>query len=365
MKIRPSITLMRFLMGIHRNKLTPPPESSRISSILILSYTAIGDTLYATPAIRALKKNLPNAHLLCVLNPLNSELFISNKHIDNYLEYNGKWSRFFHTLLQIKKHQPEIGFILNGNEPQATPLAFFSGCKTIIRIPNINNPFRDFHFNKPTQRNRSLYSSQTRIDQISQIGIIEKSYSLDLFIEPSWYKNIPIKNNITTPIIGLNPCASTVSRMWFIQDWIDLTNKILSSHDQATIIFIGSRADESYNSGVISAISLCADRIIDLSGKITLQQTAALINLFDILVTPDTGPLHIAAATRTPTVAFSVAGKKLSSNPRSNHIKHTFLQAEEICEPCLDKKCKKPICMHQFTSDMIFDEITKIIFLIS
>lgn len=362
MKIRPSITLMKILMGFYRQHLRPPPEDiSNISSILVLSYTAIGDTLYATPAIRALKLNLPNSNLLCVLNPSNSSLFTSNKYIDHYIDYNGKWSKFIHTVLKIRKHQPDICFILNGNEPQATPLAFFSGCRTIIRIPNINNPYRNFHYNKPTRRNRSLYSAQTRIDQVSQIGISGSSYNLDLFLEDSWYQDIRLSTKFNSLIIGLNPCASTISRMWFTQDWIDLSNMILQRIEDSTIIFIGSHKDISYNAGISSAINKYSGRLVDFTGKITLQQTAALINLLDILVTPDTGPLHIAAATNTPTVAFSVAGKKLSSKPRSSHIKHVFLQEAEICTPCLDKKCTKPICMHQFTSDMIFDEVMSII----
>ena len=77
----------------------------------------------------------------------------------------------------------------------------------------------------------------------------------------------------------------------------------------------------------------------------------------DLLVTPDTGPLHIAAAMNTATLAISVAGIAVESNPRSNSTQHVFVQKQKTCKPCIDKKCKYQKCMLQITSDEVFEQI--------
>ena len=88
---------------------------------------------------------------------------------------------------------------------------------------------------------------------------------------------------------------------------------------------------------------------------------SALIEKMDLLVTPDTGPLHIAAAMKTPTIAISVAGRAIESNPRSKDIKHIFIQKQITCEPCVDKKCEYQKCMLQISSKEVFDQILNII----
>ena len=92
-----------------------------------------------------------------------------------------------------------------------------------------------------------------------------------------------------------------------------------------------------------------------------LGAASALIDKLDLLVTPDTGPLHIAAAMKTPTIAISVAGSALESNPLSKDTKHIFIQKQITCEPCLDKKCEYQKCMLQVTPNEVFDQILNII----
>ena len=86
----------------------------------------------------------------------------------------------------------------------------------------------------------------------------------------------------------------------------------------------------------------------------------ALIERLNLLITPDTGPLHVAAALSTPTVAISVAGNAIESNPIDSKIPHIFIQEQKTCNPCLDKRCRYAKCMEQISVDNVFNAAVKI-----
>ena len=147
--------------------------------------------------------------------------------------------------------------------------------------------------------------------------------------------------------------------MWFIEKWIDLIKLVLNHNKNWNIVLTGSKVDQQNASTICSHFS--EDRVMDLTGKLDLGAASALIDKLDLLVTPDTGPLHIAAAMQTPTIAISVAGRALESNPRSKDNKHIFIQKQITCDPCIDKKCEYQECMLQITSNEVFDQILNIV----
>ena len=326
-----------------------------IKTILIMSNTAIGDTLFSTPAIRLIKEKYPNKRIIALLNPNNYQLFENNPYIDLIILYRGKWRNFLNVMFQLRHLNIDLALIMHSNEPQATPLAYCSGSKYIIKIPNNQNEFRFLHHNSPITVESHEHFIDRRLRQIEYINISKKSYNMDIFLKEEWKKSINGLLKDGQIHIGFQMGASSISRMWFLESWTDLARKVLSYHKSWNIVLTGSKVDQS------SASSLCSkiedNRIIDLTGSLDLGPVAALIGRLDLLVTPDTGPLHIAAAMNTPTLAISVAGRAEESNPRSNITQHIFIQKQITCNPCIDKKCKYQKCMLQITSDEVFEQI--------
>src|SRR5208283_4464859 len=106
-----------------------------VKNILVVSSTAIGDTLLSTPAIRAVRKRYPEAAIIAHFNAVNAELFENNPHIDGIIPYYGGYRRFVRTILEFRKHNFDLALIFHGNEPQATPMAYLSGARFIIKVP--------------------------------------------------------------------------------------------------------------------------------------------------------------------------------------------------------------------------------------
>lgn len=331
----------------------------KVDTILVISNTAIGDTLFATPALKLIKKYYPDKKVIALLNPLNYKLFESNPYIDEVFTFNGKWYGVYKVIKQLKSYNIDITFIMNCNEPQATPLSYCLNSRYIVRIPNKTNEFNFLHYNPPIERNYEEHTINTRIKQLNYIGITEKDYTMQLFPSNDWY--VPVNKELKkdTIYIGFQLGASTISRMWFNTHWKILANLILDYYDNIDIILTGSPSEVSLTNELEKMVN--SKRLHNLSGKFDICSAAALIDKLNLLITPDTGPLHIASALNTNTIAISVAGTKVSSNPINENAKHIFIQKPKTCTPCLDKRCKYQECMLQITPEEVFENVKKLL----
>lgn len=331
----------------------------KINNILIMSNTAIGDTLFATPAIKVLKEKYPGKKIIALLNPSNVELFKNNKYIDKVYTYNGKWKGFIKTIYSLKKEKIDISFIFHSNEPQATPLAYFIGSKYIIKIPNDKNEFNYLHYNE-IEKQKNEHATLSRLKQLDYLNINNTSnQSMEIFLEEDWKREVSdflssfeIKDNV----IGIQIGASTISRMWFSDRWISLIDKILKYDKEITIILTGAPNENKIVNDVYKKF-VKNKNVINASGQLSLCGAAALIGRFNLFITPDTGPLHIAASQKINTLALYVAGNPLGTNPNSNctRIIHAFIQKNKTCTPCKDKKCQYQECMLQIETEEVFN----------
>src|SRR5208283_2646102 len=110
-------------------------DPSSVKNILVVSSTAIGDTLLSTPAIRAVRQRYPEAKIIAHFNAGNAELFENNPYIDGIISYSGGYRRFVRTVREFRKQNFDLALIFHGNEPQATPMAYLSGARFIIKTP--------------------------------------------------------------------------------------------------------------------------------------------------------------------------------------------------------------------------------------
>lgn len=332
-----------------------------INQIICFSNTAIGDTLFNTPVFRSLKKHFPNKKLIVVMNPKNYKLFETNPYIDEIILYSGKTKHFFKALKKLKKIKPQLILALHSNDPQATPLAVLSGTKYIIKLPNDKNKFKKWHSNDIVPKIPKEHFIKTRLKFLTYLGIKENDCKMDLFLKDEWIKEVEnfFKNISYSKLIGFQIGTSTISRRWFNENWIELGKKILKEYPNIKIVLTGAPNEKYLTDKVEKGIN--DKRVLNLAGKFSLGGAAALINKLDLFVTPDTGPLHIATALKTPTVALFAAANHEETNACYDKDIHLFIQKPHTCIPCIDKKCKFPECMKQIKINEVFLKVKEII----
>ena len=165
-------------------------------------------------------------------------------------------------------------------------------------------------------------------------------------------------------LIGIHTGLAETSkyRMWKIDNVERLIKKILNSKKDTIIILTGTNADQEINNKIIKKIN--NPRLINLSGKTNVEELSYLMTKFNVFISNDTGPMHLAAAMKTKTIGlfgpnlperFAPFGKNNISIYKANKLK---------CSPCINvhkgefRKCPyNGKCMDLITVDDVYKEI--------
>lgn len=327
-----------------------------VKNILVVSSTAIGDTLLSTPAIRAVRKRYPEARLIALFNRENIELFSNNPHIDGAVPYYGGYKRFNSTIKALEKYSFDLALIFHGNEPQATPICYLAGARFIMKLPN-NSEYNFLLSNRePVVTWDDLgHGIEARLKTAALAGCAPDGFGMELFTERidaekafEFLRKEGVSDS--TLLIGFQPGASTVSRQWFPERFTRLGKDLVEARPEARIVLTGSLAEAELCKKIADGIG---DPAIVAAGRLPLRQVPPLIKRLKVFVTGDTGPMHIAIAVGTPVVALYAVADPKKSGPLYDKDRHRVIQKGRTCDPCLSKKCEYQKCMEAISVEEV------------
>ncbi len=332
-------------------------KPSEIKKILVVSSTAIGDTLLSTPAIRAVRKSYPKAEIFAHFNVKNMELFANNPYLDGIIPYYGGYKRFFKTLSEFRRHGFDCVLIFHGNEPQASPMAYLSGARFIIKLP-LPKKYSFLLSNSPvpTANIKGCHAIDVRLKVASLAGCAEDGREMDLIVEEDdrasierYLRGSGISEEQT--IIGFQAGAATKYKMWPAEYFIELGRRLTAYRKDTIILLTGSGRERELCRGIARGIGRQA---ISTAGDITLRQLRALLEKMAFIVTNDTGTMHMAIAVRTRTISLFCPTSSRGIGPTQDLHLHKVIEKKPPCNPCVTKKCKNGSCMNQITVDEVF-----------
>ena len=340
-------------------------DPDKVKHILVVSSTAIGDTLLSTPAIRAVRKRYPHSKIIAHFNVRNMSLFENNPDIDGIIPYYGGYRKFFGTIRDFRSHNFDLVLIFHGNEPQATPMAYLSGAQFLIKLPNTNE-YRFLLSNRDELFQWTDFSHGVK-QRLKVAGLAGCDISETRMVLPeakdgpaairAFIKSKGIKE--TDMVIGLQVAASTVSRMWFADRFIELGKRIGNIYPSIKIIITGSPQEYDYCRKIADEIG---ENTVVSAGEVPLKYIASLLKSFKLLVTGDTGTMHVAIAVGTPVVSLFAMADSRVSGPYYDNERHFIIQKYRTCNPCSGKRCKYQKCMENISIDEVLGAIETVIF---
>lgn len=151
--------------------------------------------------------------------------------------------------------------------------------------------------------------------------------------------------------------TSWKTKLWHESSWIELGRRLLTEHPDASILLTwGSDREKEAACAVAQGIGIGA-RVVD---RYTLKVLAALMKRVDLVVAPDTGPLHIAAAVGTPTVSFYRSTNGKLTGPRGKN--HVIIQSPLSCTRCARKECDRDAeCRGSIGVDAVQEGVRKLL----
>lgn len=167
---------------------------------------------------------------------------------------------------------------------------------------------------------------------------------------------LPIVQDVCTIVFNVNSEAS--SRRLPLETWIELGKKLLQASTPCyRLVFIGAPSERERVQQVIQGIGL-QEGILDICGKTTLRELAMLLRDAALVISNDSGPMHLANAVGTPVITFFGAGNPAETAPfysRNAVVLNKHLE----CSPCVKNVCKFETvrCLEQISADEIYQSV--------
>jgi heptosyltransferase-2 len=170
-------------------------------------------------------------------------------------------------------------------------------------------------------------------------------------------------SEIKRPLFGLNPGAEYgPAKRWPVEKFIAAAREI-QNRTNCTWLTFGSQADAAIANRIESAIPSPPTAIFNLAGKTSLRELMALLKTCRVLLTNDSGPMHVTAALGTPVVVpFGSTSPELTGPGLPGDKRHRLLKSDAPCSPCFRRKC--PIdfrCMNGISVERVVEAVLKVV----
>jgi len=337
-------------------------ENKEIKSILVIRLSSMGDVILTTEFVRQLTKRFPQTRIDFLTADTFSEIYKFSPYLNKVIEYDKKASSSLikalktETASDIPGGKYDIIIDLQRNFRSAI---FRRGLgRQILKVyKNRLNKFLLVKFKK------NRYKEVVPIADIyrrtaESVGVEDDNFGLeirlssekDLDIYPPFNRVSASSENLT---VGIAPAANHKTKRLPTATYIEIII-LMSEKYNCKFVFFGGPGDEPTVSKITEG--LAAD-YQDFSGTKSILKTSVEIDKCDLLITNDTGVLHIGAARAVPTVAiFGSTVPEFGFAPR--RTAHRIVQKDLKCRPCTHigrAECpqKHFDCMNEITADEV------------
>jgi len=320
-------------------------SSADIKRIAVIKLDHIGDVILSIPAIINLGENFPDAHVTMIVNSVSEQIVRLIPHVDEVICYNAKFFdrtgkakafdfvKAFHFAKDMKNRNFDLIIDLRGS---FASLLFALIAKSKYRLDRGTYLMcRKLTFSRGIFKNNDQWTlkheAEISLDILKKAGITiktKRSY-LDLSRMPDDSIEYPNIN------IVIHPGGPMLLKRWSADRYVELIRQLLQ-HYSVRIALIGGKDESELVKSIVSMVG--NDRIVDLSGKLTLVQLAYLFKKAGLFIGNDSGPMHIASACETKVIGLYGPTDPERFGPYGDNC--VTLRMEDKCKPCSQDKCK-------------------------
>ncbi|MCW8927081.1 MAG: glycosyltransferase family 9 protein [Xanthomonadales bacterium] len=284
-------------------------------SICIMRLSAIGDVTHVVPVVRAIRAHHPQARITWIIGKLEAKLLAGLEGIE-FIVFDKKGG--FKAVRELRQTLKGRRFDVLLHMQVAARANLLS---RLVKAP------RRIGWDKPRWRDRHQWfinQSVASIPQQHQVdAFLEFARALDVPTSaPVW--ELPVSEQDSewaqrtlgsdpSPILMISPCSSHELRNWSANRYAAVADHAISSHG-LRVVLTGGPSELEVNTGqaIEDAMQYHAQNLI---GKDTITQSVALLQRAALLISPDSGPAHVASAVGTPVIGLYAATPSRRSGP--------------------------------------------------
>lgn len=364
-----------------RNRSQQAAYTDKPANILFIKFWGMGSIILTAPAVQAVREKFPQAKLHYLTFEANREVLevmgiaesIITIKLSNPFRFN------IDTLKLIKKlHQKNFDIVYDFEF-----FTYYSALINRLAKPKYSTGFdnkknkRSRLFTHTVEFNDHIHTQDNFLNLVKAIsplkanglpkvmwvterGSLQKSFITELLLSNQNKSTSRILKDVTAPYIVINPNASKMAyeRRLPAKYFVKMIDK-LNAAGKDKLVLTGTQEEISYVSAIYEQLQ-SKEQVLDLTGKLNVNELFSLIGGAECLITNDSGPLHIASALNKPVIAFFGPESPVRYGPLSP--KQLVFYRSLECSPCMSVSNSKTVnCIYNEPKCMTGFDVEEII----
>lgn len=342
--------------------------------ILIVKTSAIGDVTHTLPALLALRRHFPDSHITWLVEEAAADIIIGHPAVDRILVSRRKsWVKalkgphkiwVFREIRQFVKElrDTEYDLILDfQNLLKSSVLIWLARSERKVGFGRGMEHSEMSHLflnERVPAVDMNIHAVDRELLLLDALGIPGKNVGYDLPVDAEssrqakdLLESCGIDDN--AEFVAINPVATWETKLWPEERFAELANAL---HARGTaVVFTGSLTDAPAVNAIIGKMKKPG---VNLCGRTNLKILAALFKRADLVISTDTGPMHIAAAVGATVVALFGPTSCRRTGPYGHG--HRIIQSDLSCVPCFKRSCATGRCMKNISVAQVLSATEKV-----
>jgi ADP-heptose:LPS heptosyltransferase len=337
-------------------------DLSGVHDVLVLRLDRIGDVLMALPALADLRRALPSARIRLAVGRWSEEV-AGMAPVDDVLLWSAPWAgrrgegaegrlSLARKARALAARPPDVAIDLQG-DVRAVFLMRLTSARSRVGYANTGGGSWLTHV-VPLDETVSWVEQNRRAVEVVAGPRRETGRAAHVAADPDWARALLDREGLAgrQPLVGIHPSGGRTIKQWPVERWRELARRLQEGLG-ATVVVTGGASDKA----LARALGEGLPRpVIDLAGRLSVAETMAVIGALDLFLSPDTGPMHMACAMGTPSVAVfgpSAAERYFSGDLSPTPGRHVVVRRELWCAPCNLIRTPPQQCVDDITPECL------------
>ena len=346
--------------------------------ILAVRLDNLGDVLVTTPALHAIKASLPNVHLTLLASPVGAQVGALDPDVDDVIVYSAPWMDPWGKLPQNSAREQAMietlragefdgAIIFSSYHQSPLPAAYLCYLADIpLRAAaSIDGP-GSLLTTRHKHPERMMHEVERGLDLVGALGMAAPSVELRLRAPHAAREAVGARLSErgvdrTRPLVVVHPGCSMPARTYPWEMYAQVIGQLVQRLG-ANVALTGAPDERALVERVYGSTPHAArDRVYPLAGALSFPEMCALIETADVVVTNNTGPMHVAAALKTPVVAlFALTNPPEQWGPW--RVASRVLYHDVACRICYSRVCPRAHeCLRLVTPEMVVDATSELL----
>ena len=333
------------------------PDPAEVARVVLVQLHFLGDTLLTTPALRALRRRFPEARIEALVKRRCLAVLERNPNVDLLTPYDPPsiWERPLYWRRLARRWDAErvdLCVDFTGDGRSARMLRAMRPRRAVGILRAADDPL----VQAGVPRSCGMRHVARHFLDLAALAGAPGEEPMEFHpSEGARREAAAFRARTHGPLIAIHAGGNEPKRRWPLERFAAAAQALTASAG-ARVWAAGSRAERPLGERLARDASA-----LDLTGRTTIDQMAALFEASDLVIANDSGPLHLAAAVGTPTLALFGPSHPATCAPIG--AGHAFLHGRAEGCPCAGKHCARGAesCLHRITPDMVADAAARLL----